>query len=64
MCIRDSGDTTAKAAKENPSVKFIGVDQDHAQAALPNLTGLVFPEDQAGYAAGYLACLLYTSRCV
>ena len=30
-------------------------DQDHAQAALPNLTGLVFPEDQAGYAAGYLA---------
>lgn len=48
-------EATAKAAKENPSVKFIGVDQDHAKTALPNLTGLIFPEDQAGYAAGYLA---------
>lgn len=48
-------EATAKAAKDNPTVKFIGVDQDHATAGLANLTGLVFPEDQAGYAAGYLA---------
>ncbi|QQR99716.1 MAG: BMP family ABC transporter substrate-binding protein [Austwickia sp.] len=48
-------EATAKAAKDNPNVKFIGVDQDHSKAALNNLVGLVFPEDQAGYAAGYLA---------
>lgn len=48
-------DATKAAAKDNPSVKFIGVDQDQAAAKLDNLTGLVFPEDQAGYAAGFLA---------
>lgn len=46
-------DTTAEA-KKYPDVKFIGVDQNQA-ATTANLTGLVFPEDQAGYAAGYLA---------
>lgn len=46
---------TAEAAKANPNVTFIGVDQDHSKAAMKNLVGLVFPEDQAGYAAGYLA---------
>lgn len=46
---------TAASAKAFPNVKFVGVDQDHSKAGLPNLTGLVFPEDQAGYAAGYLA---------
>ncbi len=48
-------DATVAAAKANPNVKFIGVDQDTSAAAQPNLTGLVFPEDQAGYAAGFLA---------
>src|SRR5664279_3424303 len=45
------GDATTAAAKANPSIKFIGVDQSQS-ATLPNLTGLTFPEDQAGYAAG------------
>ncbi|MBU6243919.1 MAG: BMP family ABC transporter substrate-binding protein [Actinomycetales bacterium] len=53
------GEATAAAAKANPNVNFIGVDQFNAvdAATQPNLTGLVFPEDQAGYAAGYLAGL-------
>ncbi len=45
------------AAKANPNIQFIGVDQFQA-ATLPNLTGLVFDEDKAGYAAGYLAGLV------
>lgn len=48
-------ETTIKAAKENPNVKFIGIDQDYSDTKLDNLVGLVFPEDQAGYAAGFLS---------
>jgi basic membrane protein A len=48
---------TPKAAKEHPNTKFIGVDQLQGEE-IANLTGLIFPEDQAGYAAGYLAGLL------
>lgn len=48
------GDATTAAAKANPKVKFIGIDQFQA-ATLDNLTGLGFPEDQAGYAVGFLA---------
>ncbi len=55
---------TLEAAKANPNVKFIGVDQSVAAANLPNLTGLIFPEDQAGYAAGYLAGRLTQSGTV
>lgn len=51
------GDATAKAAKENPGIYFIGVDQFQADA-LPNLTGLIFHEDQSGYLAGALAAQL------
>lgn len=51
------GDATIEMAKQFPDIKFIGVDQFQA-AEVPNVTGLVFPEDQAGYAAGYLAGLL------
>ncbi|MBV9544668.1 MAG: BMP family ABC transporter substrate-binding protein, partial [Chloroflexi bacterium] len=36
------------------NIKFIGVDQFQAET-LPNLAGLVFDEDKAGYLAGYLA---------
>jgi len=43
-----------KAAATYPKIKFIGVDQFQG-AAVPNLTGLVFPEDKAGFLAGYLA---------
>ena len=51
------GEATVTAAKANTGIQFIGVDQFQAEA-LPNLTGLVFPEDKAGYAAGYLAGLM------
>jgi basic membrane protein A len=50
-------DATVQAAKDYPDTKFIGVDQFQAET-VANLTGLIFPEDQAGYAAGYLAGLL------
>ena len=48
------GDATVKAAKENPDTLFIGVDQYQGEA-LPNLAGLLFPEDQSGFLAGVLA---------
>ena len=50
-------EATVEAAKANPNTKFIGVDQFQAET-VDNLTGLIFPEDQAGYAAGYLAGLM------
>jgi basic membrane protein A len=54
------GEATTLAATENPDVYFIGVDQFQGEA-LPNLTGLVFPEDQAGFLAGALAAQLSQS---
>ena len=51
------GEATAKAAAENPDIYFIGVDQFQGEA-LPNLTGLVFHEDQSGFLAGALAAQL------
>ena len=48
------------AANQYPDIKFIGVDQFQG-TALANLTGLVFPEDKAGFLAGYLAGHLTTS---
>lgn len=51
------GEASIAAAKANTGVQFIGVDQFQAET-IPNLTGLVFPEDKAGYAAGYLAGLM------
>jgi basic membrane protein A len=51
------GDATVVAAKENPDIHFIGVDQFQGEE-LPNLTGLVFKEDHAGYLAGVLAASL------
>jgi basic membrane protein A and related proteins len=52
-------DATVKAAKENPSVIFVGVDQSHVdkdgKATAPNLIGLIFEEDKAGFLAGVLA---------
>jgi basic membrane protein A len=53
-------DATNAAAKANPTVKFIGVDQFQAEE-IPNVAGLVFNEDQAGYLAGYLAASLSQS---
>lgn len=48
------GEQTIAAAKANPNIKFIGVDQSQADV-VPNLTGLVFEEDKAGFLAGALA---------
>jgi basic membrane protein A len=54
------GDATRAAAKAYPGSYFIGVDQDQStnQDFSPNLTGLVFAEDQIGYLAGALAALM------
>ena len=54
------GDATIVAAKANPDVKFIGVDQFQGEA-VPNLAGLVFNEDKAGFLAGALAAMLSKS---
>lgn len=53
-------DATVEAATNNPDTKFIGVDQgyDATKVKATNVTGLIFPEDQAGYGAGYLAGLM------
>lgn len=53
-------DATTQAAAQYPDTKFIGVDQgyDASKVTAKNVTGLVFPEDQAGYGAGYLAGLM------
>ncbi len=50
-------DATVAAAKAHPDTKFVGVDQfiDTTKVKETNITGLTFPEDQAGYAVGYLA---------
>lgn len=48
------GEATINAAKANPDIYFIGIDQFQGEA-LPNLTGLVFNEDKAGFLAGALA---------
>ncbi|MBO9368812.1 MAG: BMP family ABC transporter substrate-binding protein [Chloroflexi bacterium] len=59
------GDATVEAAKKYPKTYFIGVDQFQAWAVdddktndLPNLAGLVFPEDQAGFLVGALAAMM------
>ena len=51
------GEATAVAAQDNPDIMFIGVDQFQGEA-LPNLTGLIFHEDQSGFLAGALAAQL------
>jgi basic membrane lipoprotein Med (substrate-binding protein (PBP1-ABC) superfamily) len=51
------GDATLAAAKANPTVKFIGVDQ--FQPTYPvNYVGLQYNEDEGGYMAGVLAASL------
>jgi basic membrane protein A len=54
------GEATATAATENPDTSFIGVDQFQGET-IPNLTGLIFNEDKAGFLAGALAGLLTES---
>jgi len=55
---------TGDAAKANPNVLFIGVDQDQGTdptAILPNSVGIVFHEDQSGFLAGVLAARMSKS---
>jgi basic membrane protein A len=54
------GEATTKAAQENPDIMFIGVDQFQVET-IPNLTGLIFHEDQSGFLAGALAAQLSKS---
>jgi len=54
------GEATSTAAKDYPDIKFIGVDQFQAEAA-PNVAGLIFNEDKAGFLAGALAAQLSKS---
>ncbi len=50
----EMGRATAASASRHPDVDFIGIDQHHDEE-LPNLAGLVFPEDRAGFLVGVLA---------
>src|SRR5712691_393610 len=60
------GDATIKAAKANPSIKFVMVDfADFTDKTTPsNLVGLLFKEDQPGFLAGALAGLLTKSNTI
>ena len=53
-------DATVEAAKANPDVYFIGVDQFPAES-IPNFVGIQFREDQAGFLAGAMAALMTES---
>jgi len=50
----EMGEATTASARRHPDVDFIGIDQHHGEE-LPNLAGLVFPEDRAGFLVGALA---------
>ena len=54
------GETTLGAAAKYPHIKFIGVDQFQPKA-IPNVAGLIFHEDRAGFMAGALAAMLNKS---
>ncbi len=49
-------EATNKAAADYKNIKFIGVDQFQTPGKeIPNVTGLIFKEDQAGFLVGVLA---------
>jgi basic membrane protein A len=55
------GEGTIAAAKQYPNVLFIGVDQGQSET-LPNLAGLIFPEDIAGFLVGALAAQMTQTK--
>ena len=57
------GEATDTFAKDNPKIHFIGVDQFKG-AAMPNVSGLIFNEDKAGFMAGALAGYLTKTNTV
>ncbi len=58
------GDATHEAAAANPDVYFIGVDQSYADRPLPNLVGIQYREDQAGFMVGAMAGLMTKSNII
>ncbi|HLH25867.1 MAG TPA: BMP family ABC transporter substrate-binding protein [Chloroflexota bacterium] len=63
-------DPTYEAAKRHPNIRFIGVEQvlarddQHPDWPLPNLVGITFEDDKAGFLAGALAALTTRSGTV
>lgn len=57
------GQATLEEAQKYPDIQFIGVDQFQGEV-VPNLTGLIFNEDKAGFLAGALAAQLTESGTV
>ena len=58
----DMGEATRSLAAKYPYLYFVGVDQAQpAGGTLPNLAGIVFPEDQLGFLAGALAAMMTRS---
>ncbi|MGB9522007.1 MAG: BMP family ABC transporter substrate-binding protein, partial [Anaerolineales bacterium] len=55
------GEATIAAAKKYPDIKFIGVDQFQSET-IPNLAGLIFPEDQSGFLVGALAAMMTKTK--
>lgn len=55
------GEATIAAAKKYPDVKFIGVDQFQSEVT-PNVAGLIFPEDNAGFLVGALAAMMTKTK--
>src|SRR5919197_5280477 len=55
------GDDTLAEAKKNPNTKFAIVDYAYSTPQ-PNLTGLIFKEDQAGFMIGALAGYMTKSK--
>ncbi|MEP7293140.1 MAG: BMP family ABC transporter substrate-binding protein [Chloroflexota bacterium] len=53
-------DATHAAAEANPDIQFIGVDQFFVDP-LPNLVGIQYREDQAGFLVGAMAALMSES---
>ncbi|MFT3893662.1 MAG: BMP family ABC transporter substrate-binding protein [Anaerolineales bacterium] len=49
------GDATVSKARQYPNIKFAIVDHAFADGGLPNITSLMFAEEQVGFLAGVLA---------
>ncbi|MEO1663036.1 MAG: BMP family ABC transporter substrate-binding protein [Chloroflexota bacterium] len=56
-------EATLAVAADNPDISFIGIDQFQAEE-VTNITGIIFPDDEAGYLAGVLAANLTESGIV
>jgi basic membrane protein A and related proteins len=66
------GPSTAQVAQASPDTTFAGVDQffggDGCEAggtcSQPNLTGMIYPTEQAGYLAGIIAAMMTKTKVV